>query len=185
MLAPLASGGPLTHVDTDIFALRYFGECMACGFCKDACCQWGADVDLAERDRILQQAEALRPFVAAPPEEWFTPEVKVDDDYPSGKYVRTQAKDGRCVFRNPSGRGCQLHAWALSRGSDYHDIKPVVCWLFPVIWDRGVLRPSSDVRDDLVCVGPGQTLYRATRHELLQYFGEALVSELDALEAAA
>jgi hypothetical protein len=59
----------------------------------------------------------------------------------------------------------------------------VVCWLFPVTWDRGVLRPSSDVDDALVCLDrTGPTLYQSARDEIRQVFGEALAVELDALE---
>ncbi len=173
----------MTHVDTEIFTLRYFARCMACGFCNDGCCAYGVDVDLAERDHILANAAALAPHVRAPVNEWFTAEVRVDPDYPSGKFVRTQVHHGACVFRNPEGRGCQIHRWALASGVDYHTIKPVVCWLFPVIWDRGVLRPASDVQDGLVCAGAGETLYRATRDELRHRFGVALIEELDELEA--
>jgi Fe-S-cluster containining protein len=183
VLRPLASSQRLTQVDTSIFTLRYFAHCMSCTFCGDACCNYGADVDVGERDRILENATSLARYVSAPAEEWFTTTVNEDPDYASGKFVRTRVQDGACVFKNPAGRGCQLHAWALAERVDYHQIKPTVCWLFPVIWDRGVLRPSSDVRDGLVCAGQGVTLYRAARGELQVLFGASLIEELDALEA--
>ena len=42
-------GGPvLSAVDPRIFTLRYFTHCMACGFCHDACCHHGVDVDLGQ-----------------------------------------------------------------------------------------------------------------------------------------
>jgi hypothetical protein len=78
-----------------------------------------------------------------------------------------------------------LHAFALERGLDYHEVKPMVSALFPVTFADGVLMASEEVEDGtLVCLDEGPTLYRGARAELLFYFGEALVAELDALEAA-
>ena len=171
----------IVAVDTEIFTLRYYADCMACRFCHDSCCQYGSDVNLEERDRILAEAHSLEPWVGRPSAEWFTTAEKQDPEYPSGRFVRTRVVDGACVFLNRGGRGCLLHAWALREGRDYHPVKPMVCWLFPVIFDRGVLRASYDVRDGLVCAERGRTLYESARTELAYLFGEPLARELDAL----
>ena len=184
MLLPLKSHPALRQVDPRIFTLRYFGHCMQCTFCFDGCCQYGCDVNLAERDRILAVKDELARFVTTTPDEWFTTEVKEDPEYETGRFVRARSKDGRCVFAAKSGRGCGIHAFALATGRDYHSVKPVVCWLFPVTWDQGVLRPSSDVHDDLICRGSGPTLYEMARGELEAAFSAALVTELDALAPA-
>ncbi len=181
MLLPLSSTPALTQVDTGIFTLRYFGHCMQCTFCHDSCCQYGCDVNLAERDRILAVKDELRPFVQAPPEQWFTTEEKEDPEYETGRFVRTRVKNGGCVFLSQKGRGCSIHAFCLATGRDYHRVKPAVCWLFPVTWDKGVLRPSSDVHDDLACRHTGPTLYEMARDELRDFFGAPLVTELDRL----
>ncbi|PZR10727.1 MAG: hypothetical protein DI536_18770 [Archangium gephyra] len=183
MLLPISSVPVLKQVDTDIFKLRYFGKCMQCTFCHDSCCQYGCDVNLAERDRILAVKDELKPFVKSPPEMWFKDEVKEDPEYESGKFVRSQTVNGACVFLNPNGRGCGIHSFCLSTGRDYHRIKPSVCWLFPVTWDKGVLRPSYDVNDDLACRHTGPTLYEMSREELQVFFGDDLVKELDVLLA--
>ena len=54
------------RVDTAIFERRYFGLCLQCTFCGDACCQHGVDVSVVERDRILAHADALEPIVGVP-----------------------------------------------------------------------------------------------------------------------
>ena len=138
-------------------------------------------LNLAERDKILAVKDELAPFVSAPPDQWFKPEVFEDPEYETGKFVRSQVKNNRCVFINPNGRGCGIHTFALKTGRDYHSIKPLVCWLFPVTWDKGVLRPSHDVTDDLVCRETGATLYEFARDEIRVVFGEGLVAELDAI----
>ncbi|HZH03982.1 MAG TPA: hypothetical protein VEY30_09370 [Myxococcaceae bacterium] len=182
MLYPIRGVSEVQQVDPDVFTLRYFAACMSCGFCNDSCCSYGADVAIPERDRILAQAESLKALVNYPADQWFTDDVKYDSEYEGGAYVRARAVDGRCVFLNRKGRGCLLHAWAVEGGRDYHRIKPMVCWLFPVTFDRGVLRPNFDVKDGLVCVDQGPTLYRSAREELRQRFGEVMIAELDRVE---
>jgi Fe-S-cluster containining protein len=181
MLLPLESVTVLKQVDTDIFRLRYFGRCMQCTFCMDSCCQYGCDVNLNERDRILALAPALAPFISAPPERWFSTEVKADPEYESGHFVRSRVERGACVFLSQDGRGCGLHRFALQTGRDYHQVKPLVCWLFPLTWDQGRLRPSYDMTDDLACKGEGPIIYDLARDELAVVFGAPLVEELDRL----
>jgi hypothetical protein len=76
-----------------------------------------------------------------------------------------------------------IHSYALGRGLDYHEIKPMVCSLFPVTFDYGLLHPSNEIVDrSLQCIDDGPTLYRGVRDEIAYYFGAELVAELDALE---
>ena len=183
MRLPLNSTPTLEYVDPSIFSLRYVGRCLECTFCQDGCCQHGCDANLNERDRILAVADAVEPLARAPRDRWFGEEVREDPDYETGRFVRTRVIDGGCVFLRRSGRGCALHAFAASAGRDYHQLKPRVCWLFPVTWDRGLLRPSFDLTDDLVCRNQGHVLYDMVRDELGVAFGAGLVAELDRLRA--
>lgn len=183
MLLPIRAVPQLHSVDSEIFTLRYYQACMQCTFCNDGCCQYGCDVNSGERDAILAFGKELEDFLGVPKQEWFKPEVYEDPEYPTGKFVRANTKNGGCVFLSRTGRGCGLHAFAVATQRDYHPFKPMVCWLFPVCWDQGVMRANSDVRDDLVCAGTGPTLYEGARDELLVAFGPALIAELDALKA--
>jgi Fe-S-cluster containining protein len=170
------------RVDPAIFHRRYFGRCLACGFCGDACCQHGVDVAIAERDRILAQADAIEPLVGVPREEWFVPHVQADADFPGGAATRTAVLNGGCVFLRRDARGCALHAHALAQGEDYHAIKPMVSALFPVTFGEGTLLCSEELVDgSLVCAGDGPSAYEMARGELAYYFGVELVTELDAL----
>lgn len=61
----------------------------------------------------------------------------------------------------------------------------MVSSLFPLTFDDGLLRTAEEVADGtLVCMGSGPTLYRSVRAELLFYFGDAFVNELDTIELA-
>jgi hypothetical protein len=172
----------VSAVDTAIFTRRYYGHCMSCGFCADACCQHGVDVSVVERDRILAQSAALVPRVGSDPSTWFELETEEDGDFPGGAVTRTTVVNGRCVFLRRGERGCSLHALALETNADYHLLKPMVSALFPVTFGDGALLCSDElIEGSLVCAGDGPTAYEMARSELLYYFGDELVGELDAL----
>jgi hypothetical protein len=172
----------VSAVDPEIFRRTYFGLCLRCTFCHDACCQYGVDLSIVERDRILADADRLEPFVGRPRDQWFEPLHTVDADFPGGAATRTTVVDGRCVFRQRGARGCSLHAFSLAQGEDYHRLKPMVSALFPVTFGDGALFCSEElVEGSLVCVGDGPTAYDMAREELAYYFGAELVAELDGL----
>jgi hypothetical protein len=176
-------GGPvLRSVDPAVFALRYFQACLACGFCHDACCSWGVDIDLGNAARLKALPPDFQALVGLSQSEWFTAEVTPDSEFPGGAHVRTAVIDGACVFRSRAGRGCLIHAYALEKGLDYHDLKPMVSALFPVTFEQGVLTAAGEAADgSLACGGDGPTLYEGAREELRYYFGDALIAELDSL----
>jgi hypothetical protein len=192
MIVPLSRRYACRHglpvvdrVDTRIYVWTYFAACMDCSFCFDTCCQYGATVEPATVEQVLARADVLEPYVGYPRAQWFQDWYRAHDDYPGGRYTRTGVVDGSCVFLNRHGRGCLLHRFALERGVDVHAIKPMMCNLFPVLPENGILGPPDEIRDgSLSCLGRGPTLYRSSRADLEHYFGPELVAELDVLEAA-
>ncbi len=153
----------------------------------EACCQYGADVDLTERDAILQHADQLRalltPAAAAAP--WFTTEVQDDPDYPSGQHVRTATFGGGCVFLSHDARGCAIHRAALEGGWDFHQVKPHICRLFPLSYEDDAFVLSDDFVDYDCADHPGApSVYRVARETVAAVFGPDLVAALDAAEAA-
>jgi Fe-S-cluster containining protein len=177
-------GGPVLHaVDTAIFSLRYFMRCMACGFCHDACCDHGVDVDLLNAERLRALPRDFHDRIGVAAEDWFTDEVIGDPEFPGGLHVRSRVRNGACVFRNHAQRGCAIHAYCLEKGLDYHRFKPMVSVLFPVTFEGGVLTASGEAADgSLICGGSGPSLYDGARDELSYYFGSDLVADLDQLK---
>lgn len=175
------AGAPtIGAVDAEIFGRRYFAACMSCAFCHDGCCAHGVDVDERVAAAILAQADRIEAVVAVPRSEWFDGPFEPDVDAPGGGTRRTAVRNGYCVFHDAKGRGCLLHAYAVTTGQDYHDLKPMVSTLFPVTFGDGALLLSDELEDGtLVCAGAGPTAYQAARPELAFYFGDALVRELD------
>ena len=177
-------GAPvIDRVDTAIFVRRYFVDCMRCQYCHDSCCQYGADIDGENVARVEAHAAELESYTGVARGRWWTGEWNDDREFPGGRQTRTRVEDGACVFRSRRGRGCMLHSFALERGLDYHDLKPMVSSLFPVTFDGGLLHPSNEIVDrSLQCIDDGPTLYRGVRGEVEWYFGAAMVAELDGME---
>src|SRR5689334_17839898 len=96
-----------TRAELDVFTRRVVADCMS-HQCKmhdadklDACCQYGADVDLGERDAIRARAEQIRPVLRADAQAlpWFDESrPEIDADMPSGTMVRTARLDDGCIF---------------------------------------------------------------------------------------
>lgn len=170
-------------IDTRIFVYRYFMRCMSCGFCKDACCSYGVDIDVENMARLRADAGFAK-AVGIAQEDWFETEIEPDAEFPGGASGRTRVHNGACVFLDRTNRGCRIHAWCLDKGIDYHLLKPLVSTLFPVTFSERVLCPSDEILGgDLVCMNQGPVLYDGVRNELVYYFGADFVAETDALRA--
>ncbi len=173
------------RVHPAIFTQRYYTHCLACGFCGDACCQYGVDVDLIHVGAIEAHASELESWTGIPRDRWFEPGVETDPEVPGGGLRRTRVEGDRCVFHNRTGRGCLIHSYCLDRGLDYHDLKSMVDCLFPVTYYDDVLCPAPEIEDGtLICMNSGPTLYRGVREEIRYYFGDRCVDALDEMEAS-
>jgi Fe-S-cluster containining protein len=173
----------ILFVHRDIFLKTYFARCLDCNFCHDWCCSFGADIDVHNVEKIRQYKEEILPFVRPPQGEWFDPEYSYYEGYAGSQYTRINPQGSRCAFISKDQRGCGLHRYAISKGMDYHEIKPLVCILFPLSFEEGVLSIAPELDDNsLVCAGVGDAAYRAMRNELEFYLGSEFVNELDAIE---
>ena len=182
---PSVFGQPVIRsVDPAIFRYRYFTHCMGCGFCHDACCSYGVDIDVENVARINALGRDFEDHVGVPRDRWFTKRVWKDAEFPGGGQARTRVRDGACVFLNRERRGCKIHSYCIEKGLDYHDLKPLVSVLFPLTFEQGTLVAAAEIEDGtLVCAGQGPSLYDGLRGELAWYFGEGLVVELDVLRS--
>jgi hypothetical protein len=173
----------VSFVQRDIFLMTYFARCLDCNFCHDWCCSFGADIDIHNVEKIREHKEGILPFVRPPDGEWFEPEYTYYEEYSGNQYTRINPQGARCAFISKDQRGCGLHRYALSKGMDYHEIKPLVCTLFPLSFEEDLLMLAPELDDrSLVCAGAGESAYRALRNELEHYFGQELIEELDQIE---
>lgn len=173
----------IAFVHRDIFLKSYFARYLECTFCQDWCCSFGADIDIQNVERINRRRDEILPFVRPPEGEWFDPEFTYYEEYAGNQYTRIQVQGPRCVFISKDQRGCGLHRYAIHRGIDYHEIKPLICILFPLSFEEGVLSVAAELDDhSLVCEGVGESVYRSLRNELEYYLGSEFVDEVDRIE---
>jgi Fe-S-cluster containining protein len=182
------------RAEVDVFIKRVVADCMThrCTMHAtatthlDACCQYGCDVNLLERDAILARADQIRPILRADAQRvpWFDEsEPEEDPDVPSGIVVRTATFDGGCVFLAHDKRGCAIHRASLEQSWDFRGVKPSICRLFPLSYGEGSILVSDDYPDYSCAYEPDSpTLYRVTRDTLAELFGAPLVVAMDAAE---
>ncbi len=181
------------RVERAIFTARVVADCMSHA-CRtrspdreklEACCQYGADTDLGERDRILARQDEIRALLLphAQTAPWFTEDQELDPDFPSGAAVRTRTLGDGCVFLAHDRRGCAIHRASIENGWDFRGTKPHVCRLFPLTYDDEAIVISDDYVDYSCAYEPGApTLYQVARDTLADVFGAELVAVLDAAE---
>lgn len=189
---------PLDHprfrrVDSAIFTRRLVADCMThrCQMVDlhaeklDACCQYGCDVDVAERDAIMSRAGEIRRLLRADARavEWFDNDEELDADYPSGRVVRTEVHGGGCVFLAHDRRGCAIHRAALENGWDFRGVKPAICRLFPLSYEGDAIMIADEYPEYSCAHVDGPTLYRITRDTFGELFGDGLIRALDRAEA--
>jgi Fe-S-cluster containining protein len=174
---------PIRSIDKNIFTARYFTHCMQFG-CEDICCSYGCPLDLSEVDRLTPYQHEIERRTNHEAAMWFQNEVEANSDYPSGYVKNTMVYNGRCVFHAPTARGCLLHIMALEKGLDPHQLKPMVCFLFPLTWDGSYLH-VADFLEELPCQHKGELILDSIIDEIRYYLGEDTASEILQLKAHA
>jgi len=169
----------ISQVDEEIFRRRYFARCLECHFCDDGCCNYGCTVDRAEVEQILSYRLGLEPMLKVPVAGWFQEGMTRNVNYPSGETTRTVVYHDKCVFYSADSRGCLLERFAQGEGLDPHQLKPIVCCLFPLRWQQGCLFVSNFL-DELPCNGQGISVFQAQKSELRARLGADFVAELEA-----
>jgi Fe-S-cluster containining protein len=181
------------HAWTAIFTRKLAADCMThrCTMVDtqreklDACCQYGCDVDLRERDAIEAHGDAIRALLRPEAQQarWFEPDEEIDPDYPSGRVVRTEVFGGGCIFLAHDLRGCAIHRASIEGGWDLRGVKPAICRLFPLSYEDDAIVIADEYPEYSCAHVEGPSLYRITRDALADVFGEALVIAMDAAEA--
>lgn len=151
----------------------------------EACCSYGADVDLIEKENILKRKDQIRSLLddSVKDKDWFRETPKADPDFPSGQFDRTSMHGDGCIFLAHDKRGCAIHRASIEGGWDFRGTKPHVCRLFPLSYETDAICISDDYNDYSCALDEnGPTLYRIAREDLAEFFGKELISELDEIE---
>jgi Fe-S-cluster containining protein len=176
---------PELKVSAEVLDVRFRTGC-AMANCRGACCDGGADVDVAERDRILQHADLVRAHMDAgqdhTAENWFE-DLTMDSDFPSGLAVTTRMHNDNCVFLNSAGLCVLQMAEADMR--DGSTLKPFFCRAYPICLNDGVLTFDDQFESETGCCGAvadgGLTVFDVCADELAFVLGAEGAAELRAL----
>jgi hypothetical protein len=122
--------------------------------CHSWCCTGGVWVDLDEKDRILENADSIKPVL--PPDrrdvsKWFDGERDCHLDFPSGWGEGTSVVEDpthpageTCIFLRPEDRRCAIQSSSLANGENPWRLKPFFCILHPLTTDEGLLTLDDD-----------------------------------------
>src|SRR3977135_4088210 len=121
----------LTRASVSVFTRKVVADCMEhrCTLVDDhrvkldACCQYGVDVTLPERDNILRRAGEIRALLRVD-QPWFHTDIELDPDGPGGQLVRTTRVNDGCVFLAHDKRGCAIHRASIENSWDFRGTKP-------------------------------------------------------------
>jgi Fe-S-cluster containining protein len=143
-------------VGEDIFTTRYAKGCSMSN-CRGRCCADGVDLDIADRDRILEYAHLIQPHMDETqdrnPANWFQ-KTHPDADFPSGECATTALKENGCVFLNKDG-GCVVHIAESLAPKGFGYLKPFFCRAFPVCILNSTLSVDDEqCPDEHACCGP-------------------------------
>jgi len=75
-----------------------------------------------------------------------------------------------------------LHRLALQNNLNPHELN-YNWFIIPINFDYGLLQPAWEILSNLDnCLSYGKTLYQGGKNDLLYYFGNKFISELDSIE---
>ena len=121
--------------------------------CKDECCEYGCDVDVASLKLIEKNRALIEPLIKAKIEDCFSTPLKKDDDYVGGGYRESKVRkaDSVCSFHLHDQRGCSLfYVWGKLGVSKR--IVPTICRTYPITWHRGRLFVDEPLRKSCKCM---------------------------------
>lgn len=118
--------------------------------CQAWCCTGGVWVDLGEKEKILANAEKIKPFLPADRRDvvkWFDGEQEDHADYPSGRGEGTAVIDDpshpagtTCIFLRPEDRYCAIQSASMANGEHPWSLKPFYCVLHPLTVDGNLIQ---------------------------------------------
>jgi Fe-S-cluster containining protein len=143
-------------VGDDVFNTRYTKGCSMSN-CRGRCCADGVELDIVERDRILEHAHLIQPHMDQTqdrdPANWFQ-KTHLDADFPSGECATTALKENGCVFLNKDGY-CVVQIAEAQAPVGFGYLKPFFCRAFPVCILNSTLCIDDDqCPDEHKCCGP-------------------------------
>ena len=141
--------------------------------CASSCCSGGVYADVKERDRILENKEAIKLQMdstqVTDDARWFDAESVEHVDFPSGRCIGTQEINDKCAFLNARG-WCAIQLASVAAGKHKWEMKPLYCVLFPIEISDMVIGFDDLLQGERECCTIAETfevpLFQACREEL-------------------
>jgi Fe-S-cluster containining protein len=167
------------YIDPKIFTFKF--SCK----CGGECCHYGVYTDLKEHDKIFEIKDRFLPLFdetqSKDVSKWFE-KPEDDDDFESGVAVGTEVINGKCAFLDKDGL-CALQRLANVENKHKWLYKPLYCILFPLTIYEGSLTIDDEHIERLKTCNANsnteQTIFDASREELVYFFGEDGFIELE------
>lgn len=153
----MTTAGPVfvkgKQIDRKLLEARFTQRC-ATAECNSWCCMGGVWVDSWEKEKILENAGRVKPFL--PPDrqdetKWFDGETDDHPDFPSGRGEGTTVIDdpghpagSTCIFLRPQDRYCALQTASIAHGEDPWSLKPFYCILHPLTLDGDLIQLDDE-----------------------------------------
>jgi Fe-S-cluster containining protein len=179
---------PELRLADNLFHAKFPASCSVAN-CTAACCKFGVYADLAEREKVLANADLIRKHMDDRQEHdqqlWFEDKIYDDTDFPSGKAVGTRAMWYGCVFLDAKGK-CALQKTSVEEGMGRYSLKPFYCVAYPITINHGVLMlDEENFLNNAGCCRPDaggeRKLLDVCAEELSFVLGDAGFEELQKL----
>jgi len=121
--------------------------------CKDACCRQGCDVDKEAYELIFLYRAQLENMLGFPLEECFETRWSGQTDFLGNDSISSTLRNGTCPFHLSFGKGCLLWQMVIMENLPRRMI-PSTCRLYPITWDKGMMRVISNIEKSCSCIEP-------------------------------
>lgn len=183
---------------------------------ESCCAELSVQITRAEEKMLQKNLDEVSAFMREHDPTWGAGDkdlddiVEVDPDNPWAKQLKKRRK--RCTFAFKGDEGqlwCGIHGWALREGKNVFEVKPKVCFLFPLLLqdlpddDDGWLLSAIDEEnapligyaafDELPCLhgdktfgvtaAPAPPFYENERATITHLLGAGFMKKLDKLAA--
>lgn len=144
----------IVGVAENIFTHRGFSEkgCYA-SVCADNCCRRGCDVDKETYELIMLHRDEIEKIRGLSIEQCFEKQWSGQADFLGRDSISSTVVGGTCAFHISSGKGCALWQMVFKYNCSRRII-PSTCRLYPLTWDKGLLRLVDDIEKECDCLNP-------------------------------
>jgi hypothetical protein len=164
----------ISEISNDVFKQKGFGHKGCYGSsCEANCCAHGADVDKETYEFIIQHKNLIEPVIQEKIENCFIGEWSEDSEYLGNNAIRSNIRNGTCIFSIPQEKGCILFKLAMEKNIPQR-LVPSICRLYPITWNYGRLEVYEEIEHSCDCLDHKNTtalnIFQTQKNEIEDIF---------------